>query len=68
MVIIVERFNKLYFFYNVQVIYEHGKELIIKNINDEKILYHNSIEDINTLEIDGYKVISHNRRTIYDIS
>lgn len=58
MVIIVEKFNKLYFFYNVQVIYEHGKELIIKNINDEKILYHNSIENINTLEIDGYKVIS----------
>lgn len=64
MILIVEKFNKLYFFYNVQVSYEHGNELIIRNINNGSILYHNSIENINTLEIDGHNIISHNQRTI----
>lgn len=63
MVIVIEKFNKLYVFCNVQAVYKNDV-LTVSELYNGKVIYNNSLENINTLKIDGEEIISHNQRAI----
>ncbi len=63
MVIVIEKFNKLYVFCNVQTVYKNGV-LTVSELYNGNVIYNNSLENINTLKIDGEEIISHNQRAI----